>query len=71
MKINKVRTVILVVTLASLAACGSGQRKVNKAEAKQTQEHTKTMQEYKSCVKKAKQDQDKLDVCERLMKANE
>ena len=71
MKIDKVRTVILVVTLASLAACGSAERKVNKAEAKQTDEHTKTMQEYKSCVKKAKQDQDKLDVCERLMKANE
>ena len=36
-----------------------------------TQEETKTMQEYKSCVKKAKQDQDKLDACERLLKANQ
>jgi hypothetical protein len=27
------------------------------------------MQEYKSCVKKAKTDQEKLDACERLMKA--
>jgi outer membrane biogenesis lipoprotein LolB len=70
-KTNKVRTVILVVTLASLAACSSAQRKVNKADAKQTQEQTKTMQEYKSCVKKAKQDEDKLDACERLLKANQ
>jgi len=29
------------------------------------------MQEYKTCVKKAKTDQDKLDACERLLKANE
>jgi hypothetical protein len=29
------------------------------------------MQEYKSCVKKAKQNQDKLDACERLLKAIE
>ena len=71
MKINKVKTVILVVTLSSLAACGSAERKVNKAEAKQTQEQTKTMQEYKSCVKKAKQDEEKLDVCERIIKANQ
>jgi hypothetical protein len=29
------------------------------------------MQEHKACVKKAKQDQEKLDACERLMKAVE
>jgi hypothetical protein len=34
-------------------------------------EKTKTMQEYKSCIKKAKEDQAKLDACERLIKANE
>jgi len=46
-------------------------KKKNRADAKYTEEKTKTMQEYKSCVKKAKQDHDKLDACERLLKAIE
>jgi hypothetical protein len=29
------------------------------------------MQEYKSCIKKAKQDEAKLDACERLLKVVE
>jgi thymidine phosphorylase len=53
-----------------LTACGTSPEKQKaKAEARQTEEETKTMQEYKSCVKKAKTDMDKLDACERLMKA--
>jgi len=28
------------------------------------------MQEYKSCINKAKEDQAKLDACERIIKAN-
>lgn len=68
MKILK--TAVLVVTLAALTACGSsGQKQKNKADAKYTEEKTKTMQEYKSCLKKAKKDQGKLDACERLIKA--
>ena len=67
---NSVRTIALVVTILALTACGSAERTVNKAEAKKTQEETKTMQEYKSCIKKAKQDEVKLDACERLLKAN-
>ena len=62
---------LLVLTIVTVAACGSAERKKNKAEAQYTEEKTKTMQEYKSCVKKAKDDQDKLDACERLLKANE
>jgi hypothetical protein len=68
---NGLKAGILAVAIGGLAACGSAERKVNKAEAKKIQEETKTMQEYKSCVKKAKQDQDKLDLCERLLKANQ
>jgi thymidine phosphorylase len=53
-----------------LTACGSSPEKQKaRAEAKKTEEETKTMQEYKACVKKAKTDQEKLDACERLMKA--
>jgi hypothetical protein len=69
MKILKATLVILIIITVS--ACGSAERKKNKAEAAYTDEKTKTMQEYKSCVKKAKENQDKLDACERLIKANE
>jgi hypothetical protein len=62
---------LIVLTIVTVAACGSAERKKNKAEAQYTDEKTKTMQEYKSCIKKAKEDQDKLDACERLLKANE
>ena len=67
----KIRNVILTFSMAVvLTACGSSPEKQKaKAEAKQTEEETKTMQDYKACVKKAKTDQDKLDACERLMKA--
>ena len=70
MKINRAKTIIITSAFVTLVACSSGERKVNKAEAEHTREQTKTMQEYKSCIKKAKQDQDKLDNCERLIKAN-
>jgi hypothetical protein len=58
--------------VALLAACGSSpEQKKASAEAELTEEKTKTMQEYKECVRKAKEDQAKLDACERLLKANE
>jgi len=67
----KIRNIILTCSIAvMLTACGSSPEKQKaKAEARKTEEETKTMQEYKSCIKKAKTDQDKLDACERLMKA--
>jgi len=65
------KAALIVLTIITVSACGSSERKKNKAEAAYTEEKTKTMQEYKSCVKKAKEDQAKLDACERLMKAIE
>ena len=69
----KTRNILLTFSIVVLlTACGSSPEKQKaKAEAKQTEEETKTMQEYKSCVKKAKTDQDKLDACERILKANQ
>jgi len=66
-----VRHILLSISIVVMvSACGSNPEKDKaKAEAKQTEEQTKTMQEYKACVKKAKTDADKLDACERLMKA--
>ena len=65
------RKVALVIALIALVTgCGaSPEKKKAKAEAEYTQEKTKTLQEYKECVKKAKEDEQKLDACERLLKA--
>ena len=66
------RMVVLAGVVSILVACGSNPEKEKlRAEAKLTDEKTKTMQEYKSCIKKAKQDEAKLDACERLLKAVE
>ena len=67
---NLHKTVFVISTVVLLTACGSSPEKQKaKAEARQTEEETKTMQEYKACLKKAKTDEAKLDACERLMKA--
>lgn len=67
---NLHKTVFVISTVVLLTACGSSPEKQKaKAEARQTEEETKTMQEYKACLKKAKTDEAKLDACERLLKA--
>ena len=67
---NLSKTVLVISTVILLAACGSSPEKQKaKAEARKTEEETKTMQEYKACLKKAKTDEAKLDACERLIKA--
>ncbi len=70
-RVKIVKLALVVLAIIALSACGSAERKKNKAEAAYAEEKTKTMQEYKSCVKKAKEDQAKLDACERIMKANQ
>ena len=53
MQVRKSILVISVFTL--LTACGSSPEKDKaRAEAEYTEEKTKTLQEYKDCVKKAK-----------------
>ena len=63
------KTALILFFTIALTACGSSPEKQKaKAEARKTEEETKTMQEYKACLKKAKTDEVKLDACERLMK---
>jgi hypothetical protein len=70
MQILKSIAVIGAITL--LVACGSSpQQKKDMAEARLTEEKTKTMKEYKECIKRAKENTAKLDACERLLKAVE
>ena len=67
---NLQKTLLVLSTVIVLTACGSSPEKQKaKAEAEKTKEETKTMQEYKDCLKKAKTDEAKLDACERLIKA--
>jgi uncharacterized lipoprotein len=69
---NTFKVVFVAGLVSILAGCSSNpEKEKNRAEAKYTEEQTKTMQEYKSCIKKAKQDEAKLDACERLLKVVE
>ena len=66
------KSALVAVAIVTIAACGSSERKKNKAEAAYAEEKTKTMQEYKDCVKKAKEDQAKLEQeMSTLLKAKE
>lgn len=66
------RFVLIVGVISLLTACGSSPEKEKaRAEAEYTEEKTKTLKEYKTCVKKAGEDKEKLDACERLLKAAE
>jgi len=63
---------LLMLVISILVACGSSPEKQKaRAEAKYTEEKTKTMQEYKSCIKKAGENEEKVAICERLLKAVE
>jgi hypothetical protein len=69
----QIRSIVITAGIISLlTACGSSPEKEKaQAEAAYTEEKTKTLKEYKACVKKAGEDQAKLDACERLLKAAE
>jgi outer membrane biogenesis lipoprotein LolB len=61
------KLVCLVCAAAFLTACGtSPEERRDKAEAQYYEEKTNMMQEYQACIKKAKDDQQQLDACERL-----
>jgi len=60
---------ILVCLLA--IGCTSSKERADEAQAEYTEEKTKTVQEYKECVKDAEGDEGKLKECEALLKAVE
>lgn len=67
---NLCKLALVLTTAAVLTACGSSPEKQKmRAEAEKTEEETKTMQEYKACIKKAKKDTEKLEACEYILKA--
>ena len=64
---NTQKFVFLVSTAVLLTACGtSPEERRDKAEAQYYEEKTNMMQQYQACVEEAKDDQQKLDACERF-----
>jgi PBP1b-binding outer membrane lipoprotein LpoB len=64
------RVTQIVLSALLLFGCGSTpEERKQEAEAEQIEQKTKTIEEYKECVKDADQDAAKLDTCERLLKA--
>jgi hypothetical protein len=66
---NKIVAVLVVFACAGLAGCSSAEKKAAKADAAYTEEKTKTLQEYKECIKDADDDEKELAACEQLLKA--
>jgi len=60
---------ITAVVALSLAACSSPADKKDNAQAEYTEEKTKTLQEYKQCISASDGNQEKLVLCEALLKA--
>jgi len=61
------KVIFLLCTAALLTACGtSPKERRDKAEAQYYEEKTNMMQAYQECIKKANDDQVKLDACEPL-----
>lgn len=66
----KTQTILLTTVLTlGLAACSTPADKKDEALADYTEEKTKTLQEYKDCVKKSEGIEEKMAQCEALLKA--
>ena len=65
--------IALLTALAvfNLTACSTASEERDEAQAEYTEEKTKTLQEYKDCVKVAEGDEAKMAQCESLLKAVE
>lgn len=66
---NKIAATLVVLACAGLIACSSSEKRASKAQAEYTEEKTKTLQEYKECIKDADDDEKELAACEQLLKA--
>ena len=69
MKLMRIFLVVIVAVMMS--ACGSAERKANKAQAELNNEKVKLSEQYQECMKKAEGDMDKEAECEKYLKAAE
>jgi len=62
---------ISIFMVLNLSACAkrSPEGQKQQADAEYTEEKTKTLQEYKKCVKDSVGDSEKLKICDALLKA--
>lgn len=65
----KTQLILTTLVALSLTACSTPSDKKEEAQAEYTEEKTKTLQEYKECVKKSEGAQEKMAQCEALLKA--
>ena len=61
----------VALALMTFTACGSSERKANRAEARVHNERLKLVDQYKKCLKKAGEDKDKIEACDQYLKAAE
>ena len=55
----------------TFTACGGSERRANKAQTKVHNERLKLVEDYKKCVKKAGDDNAKIEACDQYLKAAE
>ena len=55
----------------TFTACGGSERRANKAQANVHNERLKLVEDYKKCVKKAGDDNAKIEACDQYLKAAE
>ena len=60
---------LAAITAVAIVACASPQEKAAKAQQEYTEEKTKTLRDYKKCIKKAGGDAAKQQQCDALLKA--
>ena len=63
--------IAIALALGMLIACSSSQDKAYNAQRKVSEERLKLVDEYKKCVKKAGEDQDKIEACDKYLRAAE
>ena len=67
----RVAAALVCLILVSSVACTSSKERAQEAEAEYTEEKTKTLKEYKQCIKDAEGDEKKTAACEGLLRAVE
>jgi hypothetical protein len=71
MTMDKIANALMILVCAGLVSCTSPKERADEAKAEYTEEKTKTLQEYKECIKDAEGDENKTAACDGLLKALE
>ena len=61
----------IALALMTFTACGSSEKKADRAQAEVHKERLKLVDQYKKCLKKAGEDKAKIEACDQYLKAAE